>query len=227
MTAYFVIARSDGAHIISDGAAVDEEGVLTGIVSKAALFPRFNLAVVVNGSQSQSEIVDAMEDAQPASLDDALQALPGIAYQIVGSNKQAGIRHPHVSLFAACWHPTSGAAAWAVRTDATVKAWGIQPGQLTRIKGSFDAVGDPAPALGRSVDVLDPASFDLARDGVALMEHCRRLPADPTLWDGRTDHFGIGGTVELTTCGPGGITRRELHRWPADVIGQRIRPAYC
>jgi hypothetical protein len=93
-----------------------------------------------------------------------------------------------------------------------------------RTRAVLDAAGDFTAVLAREVDLFDPRSFDPATDGLALMEHCRRTPADNGIW-GDHEHYGVGGFAELTTIGPAGITQRKLKTWTEDKIGQRIRPA--
>lgn len=78
--------------------------------------------------------------------------------------------------------------------------------------------------LGREVDLFDPASFNPATDGVTLTEDIRSRPADPELWGGRTDHYGVGGHVELVTASAAGLSSRLLKTWPEDRVGRRIRP---
>lgn len=78
------------------------------------------------------------------------------------------------------------------------------------------AVAAPATATGpRSSDLLDPATFNINRDAIRLLEAQRAV-----IWPG--GHRMVGGFIELTRVDRFGVKSRVLHRWP-DEIGRKIK----
>jgi hypothetical protein len=227
MTAYLVIARGDGAHIVSDGAGIARDGTLSEITSKTVLFPSFGVALAVTGVCGADWLEEDVAASGVADLDQLLSALPTIAHGIRGRNVAIQEDFPDVSLTMIAWCPKRGASAWQSSTGIIAAARMQKTYDYVRLAASLEDITDPGAVLGRPMDVadvFDPSRFDVARDGLALMMDCRTRPADPAAWGGRTDQYVIGGTVELTTCGPQGVTRRILHRWHEDRIGKRIQP---
>jgi hypothetical protein len=226
MTAYIAVAQPNGVHLLSDGAGVDPKGYVTHFTSKPHLFPKLRLGVAVTGTMDGALrwVHDDMAEAAPASLDNAIAILPCLAHGIAGRNKADGQRDPHILALAACWHPERGPALFATATGPIAQRHGWKPGQIVRLAAWMGSCSEPSAILGRAVTVDDPASFDPATDGLALMEYERRTPADADLWGGASDRYTVGGFVELTTIGPAGIEQRRLKDWSEDRVRRRIVP---
>lgn len=67
------------------------------------------------------------------------------------------------------------------------------------------------------------AQFDPERDGLPIFEEmrARRMTLDATRPEAAEGH-GVGGFVDVTTITRDGLSKRILHRWPEDRVGEKI-----
>lgn len=235
MSSLLIIQQSNAVHIIMDGAAYDEAGVVQRIASKVVDLPVSNCALAIRGASWAKSAIVSLIGLAP-SLDDACDMLPDVMSNLLriydGQNgDEQGWIQRNFEITIAGW--SDRAQAWVACLASTYPAnfaedptgWteceGYEPG-LPMFMSSLVAHPpiDIAAALGRDVSSqADVEALDVRRDGLAL--HCaQRL--EPGVFLGEPQYL-VGGFSELVTVSSAGIQRQILQEWP-DAVGEMIVP---
>lgn len=222
MTALNVIVQRDAAHLITDAAALDENGVLIDIAAKLFIFPALNAAFAVAGRAHPAR-VRAIGDAHPCRTLAELKDLARRVVQILTTENAAekGCRRHQsaVRLAAIAWNPeTDRPEAWVVASGGSGPE-GTEDGKL--YVGHVGWLSPPPPSMAdyeSRWDHLDPAE-----DGRRLLEEQR---ATRHGWSfSATPCHGVGGYGERATVSRSGLTWATIVEWPEDRVGQVISPA--
>lgn len=178
--------------------AHDESATVQWIDSKIIVGKTFPFAIAISGTFSPHAVTRHLERLGPRNPRALCAALLDATHAMEAEAIAEGVE-PQQSSFC-CF-----AAVWSARTKAAgVFAIGNGKGfggripayQACQLDWSMGSAGQPSDALGRDVDMSDPASFDVRRDGVAMMEWQRRNE----IFDyGHGPAYGIGGGIDLVT----------------------------
>ena len=215
-----MLKQADAAHLVTDGAVWDADGICIGIGRKVAQFPGINVAIGFTGFGGHAEwIEEAVASAGLTTTGELLRGLPRLLRDEVarhGSTASGDGLKLHVITYDA----GLGAHCWLISSDAAGMPPDYQPYTIVRGLRAWVDIGDPSAILGRAVTVNDAVSFDVVRDGAAIAQAARLTP-----WDGpHGPVYAVGGYAELTTVGPQGLQVRRLCDWPEDRLGERTHP---
>lgn len=215
MSALNMIVQGQHAHLLTDRAVYDRNGIVVGIGHKVVRVEVLPLALAIVGVFNVDQVASAVETSCPTTSlcpEDWVARLPAVVRWIREENLTR-------------WPEIEGTADGEITLAAIYYSH-----RLGRARGVMVSSGDPSlpayevvglsciaiPAIEIEPGIPDPsrAQFDPRRDGVALVEAQRQ----GARMDGMVT---VGGGVDLTTVGPEGLTLETLHTWP-DEIGRRI-----
>ncbi len=217
MTALNAFARADAAYILTDGASFfTQTGKIGSIGGKTIASRRLRLAIGRSGMGEPMRLrwfLSRMPDQAtaierlPAELVASANRLrPGLARDNARNGATHNLGTPltiYVALF-----DCDASEARIYQCDAANGMKRISAG-LQPIIGRYEGL--------RALDLTHPATFDVWRDAVGLVQAQRDRP----LAEG--EHCMVGGFVELVRVDAEGVSRRIMHRWP-DRVGQK--PGY-
>jgi hypothetical protein len=230
VTALNGIVQRDAVHLLTDGGTYRADGRIFDIGSKIQPFPEARVAIGWAGFNPMAAIRKGVRKHGARTAAEIMAVLPGILRDTTADYERSYAFHRRypvlrwlggepqpasLSVLVALWD--KGPQLWAIHSDNEIDKR-LEPFVPVRLMRSLDLEPGTEPAVfGREVAFHDPASFDPATDGLALLEHQRRQP-----WAKETgDQYLVGGFAELTTVSIDGVHRRTLRRWP-DKIGRRI-----
>lgn len=224
MSALSGLVQAGAAYLFTDGATYTWEGVVRSIAPKVVVLDEAHMAIGWSGYGDPKDLTKGLKRRRARSQTEVMDALPEIVREYVDTNVR---RYPDfyrehlgISLLVALWN--DGPQLWALHSDQAVFGARNIPYQPLRLHGHLDVEpGTESAIFGRAVNLLDPASFDPAVDGLALLEHQRRQPLDDG--HGGQPRFMVGGFAQLTAVSAAGIETRVLRRWP-DKVGRKIVP---
>ncbi|MGB3792170.1 MAG: hypothetical protein WA978_05455 [Sphingopyxis granuli] len=173
--------------------------------------------IAMTGNPNPFTLGRLIDEASPRNGTSLLAMLPGALLSMADGSPELDC-----GFIIATWSKRHGRPMLHLLAN-TDTHW---PGVLTPFEPYFieHVIGGAITAddaLGRRVDVADPRSFDIVRDGKALVEAQRRAH--------RFEHLGppayrIGGGVEVATLTRKKAAIRRIHTWPSDRIGELINP---
>jgi hypothetical protein len=220
MTAVNILRQSDSVHIISDGAAWDDDGVFIFAAPKAFALPHLNCAIAVRGAAIGLPFL-----AESLAMVPSYRHLKeGIADQLRGGidavrkmTSQASFGDA-LEIYVAGWHE-DGPDAFTIHTShvSGLTPWRVVPLlDLAMAPGELPIHAMCRPFLtGKVADDIDPRV-----DGLRILEaqrrHKARLPNGDRM-------FAVGGFAQLTSVYRDSVSTEILHRWP-DVVGEPIDP---
>lgn len=222
MTAINAVADKAGAFLMTDAAAYDENGIVTGFTAKCYSYPHLRAVMAVTGTTfSGREINSRMANFE--SFEDMLSGMGELVQQAYeeGTLIDKFGELSHVRVLIAGWSEenkrgevyavTSGANGdpnpfTLIKRDVLMSP-GLQAEDLQRLgflKGGKLAFDDPA-------DFLEKVIAD------------QRMKPFPIPGFEDEIKFIVGGSAVLTVINAAGITQRVVLRW-ADKIGEPIDP---
>ena len=246
MTAINLFTQGAAAYLLTDGALVALDGELLAIENKVVALPDLHLAICITGfgvadfgadnpdGVSNGRVLAALADTGVLTADGhgaAMALLPQALRNMHLGNLTSfageldAEERSSILMTVAAWDPGDGTAkayvgstepmgqhaAYAlarVRQYLTAPAAGLDPAEMLRA------------AVGRQVDIGHPASFDVRRDGLRLLDAQRSIKGGPC----GGDYHSVGGKAFLTIVSAAGAATEELHTWPEDRVGERINP---
>jgi hypothetical protein len=225
MTALNVIVRPQQVYILTDGAGVQPDGVLSGFVVKAHPLAHLNAAMAFRGNTVLTAgllgVVSSCEsfDALVAGVGAKLRA--GLGTRMDGV--PAAERHLlEFELVVAGWSEARQAMECHYLTNADPYGTGIALWQMhPRPHGMISPAGDELEERFAAAGVNPDRMVDPVEDGLPLMREQRAYKAP--LAPGAPPIHHIGGFCQLTTVRRHDVTVRILERWP-DRIGRKIEP---
>ena len=221
MTAANIFIQQDAVHMVTDGAAVRDDGSIDHICPKVSIMPHIKAAVCVRGTPAALAIFCG-EMAKADSYDHLKAAITCIVKDAFDRYSPAlAAVNPNAltaEIFVAGWSEKSNSpdAYVMATTDFNQKifpAWKVVPLGGCIVPGGAD--------LERDFSSL-PAEFDESR----VIELVRRQRESRSPIPGNTSHVppaGVGGFVQLTTVKRKSIETKILKRWP-DYPGDFIQP---
>ena len=215
MSALNMIVQGQRAHLLTDRAVYDRDGVVRGIGFKVGRLESLPLAISSVGAVSVERLSDMVDRLSPTSAQPEawVAVLPAALRALRGENRVKwpeleGTQDAEITLAAIFYSHAQRRARGVVVSSGDPGLPPYEPVALSCITiPGIDLAAAGAP---------DPRSptFDPASDGAALVS-AQRLAA----WaDGR---INVGGGVDLTSVGPDGLSLTTLMEWP-DEIGRRI-----
>jgi hypothetical protein len=209
--------------LLTDGAAYDEDHVLTAIVSKVWSSRKLPIAITGRGKRRLVEFLATtiVADADSApSIDHLLEiVVPKLLEDVRRCDPD------DFDIAIAAWSEADGPRLYYVDAGGEMRgegpAWTLQPRSFawcaSMLSGSemVDVTyknGRP-PKIGRLLS-LDP---DYLKDyGADMMELIRSKPTN--------GYFSVGGHCQLTTVTAAGVETVTLRTWPEDRVGMKISP---
>lgn len=220
MSAVLSVIRTDRIEILTDCAAISEEGGrVVAHAEKIIQLPGLPGAIAALGTVGAVHqfIRDFVVPRLASTLDETLKNL----------SEGGGAENPTLDavVLLAGWSETRGPGHYVLGGGDAAKAFGVDPYRPHPL-GPLVSLGpekvDAAEALG--------ADFDPFRDGIEergprLFQAWRRAPvthprqgAEPLVAS------GVGAQLQFTTISPTGVVSRAIGYWP-DWIGRPIDPA--
>lgn len=223
MSGILSAASSEAVVLFSDGAVYDRTNVLVAIKRKVAVSERLPLAVATRGNFVFGEIVSKqiIRAAETVGFDEMLVGLEA-AMQSFASSRRLDVLIAGVSETAGpvhrrfCnWSPAGGLAPLTL----------VDPGPIYL---GFGSDGRPNGLKDMGIRERSDDEFWqtwLARNALQFFEFFRRVPVpiDPG-YSNAERAFLIGGHVDMTIVGAGGVSVRRMHTWPDDKVGEKIHP---
>lgn len=219
MSATLAITRPDACFLMTDAAVYDDQGTLTDIRPKQAIFEDLKMAVTCRGNLSAVDLFtmaigyeydsfDAVRRGAP-SIFTAIDALmdafvPGRIYEMVvvgwSDERERG---------EAIYHATHGQHPEGYnRNGPTLITDAFLP------FGHFD-----------SEFPMQLADFDPVAHGIPAFESARDAVVEVNGGHYGGDNFGhtVGGFVQSTVITKEGVSTEIIHEW-SDEIGRKIQP---
>jgi hypothetical protein len=226
MSALNGIVQPGAVYLLTDGATYRWNGVVRDIGPKVITLEAAQMAIGWSGCGVRANLEKAIKRSGARSRAEVMAVLPWIVRDHVGRNIA---REPEcnpadlgLSLLIALWN--NGPELYALHSDQVVIGPNLPAFRPIKMQAYLDIEPTVATSIfGRQVNPLDPASFDAAVDGLAVIEHQRRQPFEDANGDRR---FMVGGFAQLTTVSAAGIETRVLREWP-DKVGRKIEPEPC
>jgi hypothetical protein len=217
MTATNIIVQQQAAHLLTDAAYYDRDGVIRKLGPKLVVSEALNMAVAV-AQRAFAEQVAPWLDAQ-VDQEAALRGLPALAAEIKAGNASASADatgdENDVALFAILWSKVRDRAeGWAVCTCQAFFGGGYEPGTLVELESMLVPSVDPVAVLRRGSAF--PARFEAVGDGRAILQAQR---GSTEFTHGK--HL-VGGWGSLATVRRGGVSHRVICDWPQDEEGHAI-----
>ncbi len=218
MSAANIVVQGAKAHLLTDSGFFWDDGRLATLGSKVVEMAGVRAAVSTRGSLLPEALAREINHANPASLADLIGRLAEIFSAAVTIYTKAGASS---SLFMVYHSLETGRAGGIYMGSCTfgMPDW-YKPFTPLPITEMFAPGLDATEALGRSVDVSDPSTFDAERDGLALVTRQRATPW--RLFGKGNEAIRVGGEVRLTTVSADGLETRVIGGW-SDRVGERIR----
>lgn len=217
--------------LITDSAVTDEAGKLLEICGKVIFGTgKFPWAMAISGSVHPHDVTQAAGMIGPTNYKQLVKRLPDIVSIALDLAAAKGaIVKPHLLLIGVAWSQREKRpVGFSIASHADILPDGMTPLTVYEMKWVTTGLelGSPSDQVGRQVDIMDPASFDPAVDGLALIQKQRsagvRCPVE-----GVADvQSRIGGEVHLTKISKRGVSTFAIHDFQ-DVVGEMINPAQC
>lgn len=210
-------------HIITDGAAIDDDDRLESFVAKVSMNPALNLAASARGKL-------------PVAM--AVTKLVTMSYELDFDEWKAAILARLQTLLAGAaphWQNLGPDGSYFELVCVGLSAGGPNAFVISNIPGRPDlpqmqiveielayAAPDNADA---DAGILDYFSNDLQHEFNALIMArlliMKQREMKPRDLQGRDRHI-VGAYAQMTSIQPGAITTKIIHRWPEDKIGEPI-----
>ena len=224
MTAMNLIVqeRAKAAFILSDTAVTgNQDGVVISFIPKViglSLGVDAFVAVGTTGSLSVPYLTPHLKEISAATLPDFLEAFPQ-AFRAAERDMLAGGGQGSIAAVLAVFDRRAGrASGYVIGNDHRLFPPSCRPHQLNRAKKHLTDL-DPDRHLNMiQTDHCNPAAWQPARDGAALLEAQR---SDPFQFAPDVYGSGIGGEAVLTRVDGNGISHVTLKAWP-DRVGRPI-----
>lgn len=224
MSAVLSVVTPNAAYLLTDGASYDENGVLLSVGRKVMLAKNVPLAVTARGHATVGDFWKErlIKHADRYGVDMLLASLGDILAGLARNEDvratMAGINQVEVIISA--WSPTQGGVHRRFVTDGPGAFRAQTPDQMF-YGGPIDA--DPTPYISplREGETIEDW---LRRGGVGMFEAFRQQHGRDRVTGEMMDYHAIGGQLDLTTVCADFWRVETIHRWPEDVIGERIDP---
>jgi hypothetical protein len=223
MSACNGIVHPDAVYLLTDGAVFDSAHVVTDIGRKVMLLDDARMAIAWTGHMGMPDLEAALAATGAVTQAEIMRALPGVLRGLVQLNAdKLGAAFDEsrdcVRLLIALWNDTADEPQlWVAHSNALVLGPAYRPFAIVRLMQAIDL---PPEGMTTNVALFErltnPATFDLDRDGVELLEIQRHHP-----WDDGS--YCVGGFAHATTVTREGVSQRVLKWWP-DQVGARIDP---
>lgn len=220
MSAVNVFIDKERAVVLTDGAAYEPNGTLTSIGRKcwpikgckAVAAGRGPAWFAPNFAKTVANFIDDIDD-----IEERGEALINRCIEAAQDASFLG-RDPLIDLFVIGWSDAEDRAKIAQFTTrppagedrfqmvSMVVSPGLDEAEIASARAHYQ------PASGE---------VDYHRVALAVMEEQRRKQGEIFA----PGQFLVGGHILRTDITAKGITQREIHHWPEDRVGQKIRPA--
>ncbi|TAZ76556.1 hypothetical protein [Rhizobium ruizarguesonis] len=213
---------TDSVVMLTDGATIDEDGILQMVGTKVAVSRSLPLAVSCRGSYAIcSVLLDAVATvSEMGTFDQTIATVEAMILQNRGMLEKEGLEF---ELMIAGISETVGACHFHMASKALegfYDAWAMK--LLDYACMIFGGVWDRISS-GVSDEMLIAAGEDGFRQyGVQIVDAMRAAEGNEP-GAARPGCVVIGGRLDLTVITRDGATIERLHTWP-DVIGKRIDP---
>lgn len=233
MTAINVIIGDDAAHVITDGAAVDPNGLLMMLASKVHIYPHIKSVVAMRGMKALTPSFADSISSFGRSYDEIKKS--------IGTNLRQLVDRGGSTLTKMC-------GPFAIQFDAVVTGWSdvvnkpeafviTTHSEHPEIETPYEPIAIAgyviAPTSRELIDEFDPAIRAYANDAVEPGSGDKKLTQIARNIIGRqrdlcVPMFGceesqriVGGFAQLTTVTRDGISSRILARYD-DMIGEKL-----
>lgn len=210
MSALNLFVGGDAAHLVTDGALYELDGVIGAIASKVVRSDALCTCIGYSGRTNPVAIADALRARAPTSQAEFLSILPAVAADLrqlnaAGRPQDEADEVNDLQLVVAMFdRAASRPRGFMVSTAPAWMGVSFPVLQLVEVRQIV------VPAI----DWTPPFSHERA---LGLLEAQRRSPFRlPT-----GDQLCVGGFGELHTVSVAGVHREELVRWP-DVVGRSV-----
>lgn len=218
MTAINVFFAPDRVHMVTDGAAIEQDGRLARLSNKAVPIPHLNAVIGARGAAGLPGILSELITSTANGYDEVKACIIGKFRSVIEPaaerQRAAGGGEFEVDLVVAGLSESAGPNCYVIASHANhpgVSAWTLIPIEFALLTPENDA-------LAADIEPLLEGDCDVEAVAVRALEGQRRI---------RVPHGTagevciVGGFAQLTTVAPDGITSRILKRWP-DKIGQLL-----
>lgn len=209
MTAMNIFIRQDAAHILTDGAFYDLDGIVHQITTKVAIADDLRMAMACSGRVQVEQLCDGFTKREMFSQERALALLPDVMREIREANRAS---NPELEI-----HEGNDLQIFVALFSEERQ----RPEAYYCSTNQAYFGPDYRPYTVRDVVQLSSPPVDLPfnnpwRDGLAIMEAQRRMPLSET-----EDLYFVGGFAELVTVTSEGVSCVKLKEWP-DIVGEKI-----
>lgn len=223
MSSVIIIRQARRIALLTDGAAYDADGLLTGMTPKVIPLPHLNAAVAVRGIGAALALVAAWLTINVSSYDDIEHKLPDFLHELTPDGIVLGAQGAF-DFFVAGFSLARGSDSYVLANHALTA--GLEP--FVPIRTGPLCIGPGTPEFQRELYALYPLGvtsveeLDAEDFGLKVMEAQRRRKF-PMYNDGGEGFHMVGSFAQLTDIRPDRIETRILRRWN-DPMGQPIRP---
>lgn len=224
MTIVTAFMQRDRAYILTDMAMTNEDdGRLSMIDSKFVVGSSFPWGIAVSGNLNPHALVRQLERLNPRNPRSLVRSMTTALEQMTEDAIREGNRRPSCALWAAMWSARSKRPVIAcMDNNGDQFAPLVPPFTFVEPEWIMSGVGTPETMMGRPVNLCDPASFDPAADGIALIQ-AQRIA---NVWQTAAGPcYRIGGGAQLLTASRQGVAIETIHTWP-DKVGFPINPSF-
>lgn len=234
MTAFIYLPQREHAHVVSDAAVIDIDGVVIGFASKTFVIPQHPSVILTRGS-SDVLLPLGREFQKYATFDEMVEQIagdmPDLYDALLPVISVCGI--DTIEVYIAGWSAArKRPEAYMLRTSQ--EYFGLTDDEIDKLELNVapfeltflhEGVIVPTPPIEEIKEHINPSFLTLSGDALRteftkLLELQRRAPSSFEI-DG-PNIAAIGGWATIATITPKGISVEVFHRWPEDKIGEPI-----
>jgi hypothetical protein len=225
MTAINIVLLKDAAHIFSDGASSDRDGVIRGISSKVFAFPNIKAVIGVRGSSGALTVFAHTMAFKAASFDDLRADAVTTFRDAIFSHDKIFAQSPDgtkIQVMVAGFSDHSGTSEYFSVSnfddpDGSVDSFVNDPPKIVYAPTGPEFEADLTRIKESHLKIRSWSDFRLREFGIETMEVQRRIVKGRARRDGC-----VGGFIQLTSVDRENITSSIIHRWHEDKIGSNF-----
>lgn len=234
MSAILVLRQRDAVHMMTDGAAYEQSGIMHSVdLKKCFAMPEISAAVACTGPATISgyfgyrlqEVFDSFDDLVATGN----ERLPGLFQEYADAMRDGDA---FSTLYLIGWH--AGAARPAAYA---MDMWTDGSSRIKQVLENGAAAGTPPPERFKLLEQLVagtpiPPAENLAVAGWKVADDINRMDPEIDLLhlmevqrhEEIEGHHWVGGNALLTSVDRHGVSQRIVHTWSEDLVGRTIEP---
>jgi hypothetical protein len=232
MSAINVIVQRDAAHLITDAAVYDNDGIVRQIRPKTYVLPHLKCAIATRGPSRSTDLLGFAMATLFSSFEDLVEQIEEQLPAIIElhADELTGGGNTRVDLFIVGWSE-HGPAAYFIQTEPNgwvgdteilnPPAYTLTPLPSIVASPCFTPEAGTASMEGANRVIRDVDDLDASMDGLRMLEIQRRDRC--ALVPGGPEAHWVGGFGLWTRIGEHSVGQSVITRWN-DRIGEPITP---